>query len=195
MQMDKSEILTSYKLAKEKGKQLQILAELNGCNKLEIVKILVEGGFDRRSFNRVLSQKEREAMEAEEKMTEETAVQAEPDPEETTVQEPQSEEYYELCSRTNKTIDELIEKNQNLVKLNDELIEENRRLRSNYSEINKELKELRDTVTERCSQCTESAISELTVTQMKTEKLQIKLKAAEERIQKLEKAIVKMVVE
>lgn len=65
--MDKSEIVTNYKLAKEKGKQLQILADLNQCSKLAIVKILIEGGFDPRAFSKILSKKEREVMEKEEK--------------------------------------------------------------------------------------------------------------------------------
>ena len=183
MQMDKTEIVTSYKLAKEKGKQLQILADLNGCNKLAIVRILIEGGFDPRAFAKVLSKKEREAMEAEEKKNlEEKAEQAEAKPEETAVQESQSEEYYEV-------IDRLKDKNKYLFELNAELIEKNTELRTRLEQMEK------SEYHERCSQCTESVVAELADVQLKNEKLRRRLHEAEERIQKLEKAIIKMVIE
>ena len=191
MQMDKSEILTSYKLAKEKGKQLQILAELNGCNKLAIVRILIEGGFDPRGFNKVLSKKEREQMEAEEKKNiEEKAVQAEPDPE-----EKRSVIREALETEKIRTIEELRERNKNLVGLNDELIEENRKLRNENYELKKENEEIKAYWQNRCSQCTEESVSELATVQLRAEKLHIKLQEAEERIHKLEQGIIKMVIE
>ena len=191
MQMDKSEILTSYKLAKKKGKQLQILAELNGCNKLAIVRILIEGGFDPRGFNEVLSKKEREAMEAEEKKNiEEKAVQAEPDPEEKHSVIREALEVEKI-----RTIEELRERNKNLVGLNDELIEENRKLRDKNYELKKENEEIKAYWQNRCSQCTEESVSELATVQLRAEKLHIKLQEAEERIHKLEQGIIKMVIE
>lgn len=191
MQMDKSEILTSYKLAKEKGKQLQILAELNGCNKLAIVRILIEGGFDPRGFNKVLSKKEREQMEAEEKKNiEEKAVQAEPDPEEKRSVIREALEVEKI-----RTIEELRERNKNLVGLNDELIEENRKLRDKNYELKKENEEIKAYWQNRCSQCTEESVSELATVQLRAEKLHIKLQEAEERIHKLEQGIIKMVIE
>lgn len=42
--MDKGEICRDYNAAKDKKRQIQILAELNACSKEEIMKILQEGG-------------------------------------------------------------------------------------------------------------------------------------------------------
>ncbi|MBQ9428594.1 MAG: hypothetical protein IJU41_03505 [Clostridia bacterium] len=43
--MTNSEICASYRDAKFKKKQVEILAELNDCGKKEIIKILSDGGF------------------------------------------------------------------------------------------------------------------------------------------------------
>lgn len=195
MQMDKTEIVTNYKLAKEKGKQLQILADLNGCNKLTIVKILIEGGFDPRAFSKVLSKKEREAMEAEEKKNlEEKAVQAETEPEESATQEPEIKKIAIAEIKPYDIVDDLKERNKNLVGLNDELIEENRKLRDKNYELKKENEEIKAYWQNKCDQCPEDAVSVLTAEQMKNEKLHIKLQEAEERIHKLEQGIIKMVI-
>lgn len=42
--MDKVEIVSSYRQAKQKAKQIGILAELNACSKDEIKEILMEAG-------------------------------------------------------------------------------------------------------------------------------------------------------
>lgn len=192
MQMDKTEIVTNYKLAKEKGKQLQILADLNGCNKLTIVKILIEGGFDPRAFSKVLSKKEREAMEAEEKKNlEEKAVQAETEPEESATQEPEIKKIAIAEIKPYDIVDDLKERNKNLVGL----IEENRKLRDKNYELKKENEEIKAYWQNRCSQCTEESVSELATVQLRAEKLHIKLQEAEERIHKLEQGIIKMVIE
>lgn len=55
MDMTPDEIVVSYRQAKEKGKQLNILADLNVCSVDDIVKVLVEhGGYqlERRSRSR-----------------------------------------------------------------------------------------------------------------------------------------------
>lgn len=44
MHMTNGEIVRSYREAKEKKKQIEILAELNACTTADIKKILVEGG-------------------------------------------------------------------------------------------------------------------------------------------------------
>lgn len=44
MDMTPDEIVVSYRQAKEKGKQLNILADLNVCSVDDIVKVLVEHG-------------------------------------------------------------------------------------------------------------------------------------------------------
>ena len=44
MEMKPDEIVVRYRQAKEKGKQLNILAELNACSVDDIVKVLVEHG-------------------------------------------------------------------------------------------------------------------------------------------------------
>lgn len=46
MQMTENEIVKSYKEAKEKGKQIGILADLNGCQRQEITAILRNNGVD-----------------------------------------------------------------------------------------------------------------------------------------------------
>lgn len=50
--MFKNEIIVSYKNAKNKKKQVKILAELNDCSQEEIIKILREGGVDQRELPR-----------------------------------------------------------------------------------------------------------------------------------------------
>ena len=42
--MTAREICYSYRRAKHKAQQIQILAELNGVDSLEIIKVLVHGG-------------------------------------------------------------------------------------------------------------------------------------------------------
>ncbi len=42
--MTAREICYSYRSAKHKAQQIQILAELNGVDSLEIIKVLVHGG-------------------------------------------------------------------------------------------------------------------------------------------------------
>ena len=151
--------------------------------KLAIVRILIEGGFDPRGFNKVLSKKEREQMEAEEKKNiEEKAVQAEPDPEESTVHEPEIKKNAIAEIKLYDIVDDLKERNKNLVGLNDELIEENRKLRDKNYELKKENEEIKAYWQNRCSQCTEGAVSELATVQLRAEKLHIKLQEAEERI-------------
>lgn len=59
MQMSNEEIVRNYREAKDKAKQLGILAELNACDKQKIKDILTEGGIDYRSFPR--SRKEKAA--------------------------------------------------------------------------------------------------------------------------------------
>jgi len=50
--MDKGEIVREYRAAKDKKKELGVLADLNECSKAEIAEILVEGGekVDKRWF-------------------------------------------------------------------------------------------------------------------------------------------------
>ena len=68
MLMSNEEILKSYKEAKHRMKQVEILADLNACPKKMIIDILVEQGIDRRAFARVNDvkriKKEVEAYEA-----------------------------------------------------------------------------------------------------------------------------------
>lgn len=129
-------------------------------------------------------------MEAEEKKNiEEKAVQAETDPEEKHSVIREALEAEEI-----RTIEELRERNKNLVGLNDELIEENRKLRNENYELKKENEEIKAYWQNKCSQCTEEAVSELAAVQLRAEKLSIKLQEAEERIHKLEQGIIKMVI-
>lgn len=52
MQMSNEEIVKSYKEAKNKAKQLGILAELNACDKQKIKEILTGSGMDYRRLPR-----------------------------------------------------------------------------------------------------------------------------------------------
>lgn len=53
LDMSDSEIVVRYNQAKEKGKQVKILAELNDCSVERIIDILVANGVDTRKFNRL----------------------------------------------------------------------------------------------------------------------------------------------
>lgn len=57
MQMSNEEIVRNYREAKDKAKQLGILAELNACDEQKIKDILTEGGIDYRSFPRSRKEK------------------------------------------------------------------------------------------------------------------------------------------
>lgn len=59
MQMSNEEIVRSYREAKDKAKQLEILSELNACDRQKIKDILAEGGIDHRQLPR--SRKEKAA--------------------------------------------------------------------------------------------------------------------------------------
>ena len=52
MQMTNEEIVRSYKEAKHKGHQIEVLADLNVCPKELIIDILVEGGISKTAFSR-----------------------------------------------------------------------------------------------------------------------------------------------
>jgi hypothetical protein len=50
MQMSDGEILTSYRQAKDKSKQVQILADLNDCTIADIIRILIARGISPKAF-------------------------------------------------------------------------------------------------------------------------------------------------
>lgn len=52
MEMTNGEIITSYRQAKDKKKQIEVLADLNMCSKDEIVEILKEQGVPHRELPR-----------------------------------------------------------------------------------------------------------------------------------------------
>lgn len=70
MEMSKGEITTSYRQAKDKKKQIEVLSELNMCSKEEIVEILKEQGIPHRELprnrggNTVPEQKKAEPVKA-----------------------------------------------------------------------------------------------------------------------------------
>lgn len=53
MQMKNDEIIMRYRQARNKGDQVQILAELNDCPVERIIGILTSAGIDSRNFNRL----------------------------------------------------------------------------------------------------------------------------------------------
>ena len=67
MQMSNDEIVRNYREAKDKAKQLGILAELNACDEQKIKDILTEGGIDYRSFPRNKREKKATEPEADDK--------------------------------------------------------------------------------------------------------------------------------
>lgn len=52
MDMTAAEILKNYREAKDKKKQVSILADLNVCTVGEIINILIAGGIDKRELPR-----------------------------------------------------------------------------------------------------------------------------------------------
>lgn len=81
MQMGNEEIVRNYMQAKDKAKQLGILAELNACDVQKIKDILTEGGVDYRSFPRSRREKKTAAPAAGAKQAGEkkAAVQKKPE--------------------------------------------------------------------------------------------------------------------
>ncbi len=82
--MSNDEIVVRYKQAKNKGNQVQVLAELNDCPIERIIGILVASGEDNRCFNHLrskLKKQEEKAAKKFEKLREEhqeqLAIQAE----------------------------------------------------------------------------------------------------------------------
>lgn len=64
MQMSNEEIVRSYREAKNKAKQLEILAELNACDTQKIKDILIGSGMDHRRLPR--GEREKTAVQTEE---------------------------------------------------------------------------------------------------------------------------------
>lgn len=60
--MSNEEIVVRYRQAKNKGEQVQILAELNACPVERIIGILVANGEDNRSFNHLRSKLKKKEM-------------------------------------------------------------------------------------------------------------------------------------
>lgn len=82
--MSNDEIVVRYRQAKNKGDQVQILAELNACPVERIIGILTANGIDNRNFNilrhKLKKQEEKAAKKAEkmrEEYQEQLAIQAE----------------------------------------------------------------------------------------------------------------------
>lgn len=52
MEMSPEEIVRDYRTAKNKGKQVTILAELNGCTREDIIAVLSAGGINPKELPR-----------------------------------------------------------------------------------------------------------------------------------------------
>ena len=65
--MTNEEICVRYRQAKDKGDQVQILAELNACQVERIIGILVANGVDNRNFNGLRHKLKLEGAKAEKK--------------------------------------------------------------------------------------------------------------------------------
>lgn len=76
--MGEWEICYNYRSAKHKERQIQILADLNGVNTLEIIKILVRGGesLPKRTLNRLFAQLDKLEVQIMEKEREYMAIAA-----------------------------------------------------------------------------------------------------------------------
>lgn len=207
MSMDKSEIITNYKLAKEKRKQLQILADLNQCSKLAIVKILIEGGFDPRAFSKVLSKKEREVMEKEEKAN------AEENKDKLKADNirllNENEKLWQENQEAKKAIDVLKSDKDELKlyieRLNKRIYEleaDNKDLEVRINDAKQDAEELRNQGAMPCEACANDAINDLTNAKQEIDRLNDDLDTAtkmylEERKKrkKLKKALLKAVME
>ena len=60
--MTNEEITVRYRQAKDKGKQVKILAELNNCPVERIIGILTANGVDNRCFNHLRSKLKKKEM-------------------------------------------------------------------------------------------------------------------------------------
>lgn len=128
MEMTKDEIVGRYRQSKEKMKQVSILAQLNNCKAIEIVDVLVEAGFDRRNFNRITKKyKKTENKQEEKKMSEEYIKITESPIEDGRVKELSvtienlKKEMDNLKKDSDKAIEALHDKNNELRKENAEL--------------------------------------------------------------------------
>ncbi len=76
--MGEWEICYSYRSAKHKARQIQILADLNGVNTLEIIKILVHGGerLPESTLNKLFAQLDKLEAQIREKEREYMAIAA-----------------------------------------------------------------------------------------------------------------------
>ena len=72
--MTNGEIVADYKQAKDKKKQIAILADLNGCKEEDIREILKNGGIDGRSLPRQGEKKKKEDAPAQESAAPEAGV-------------------------------------------------------------------------------------------------------------------------
>ena len=68
--MSNEEIVVRYRQAKNKGEQVQILAELNNCPVEQIIGILTAAGIDHRCFSGLRRKMNKEAVSAAEKVVE-----------------------------------------------------------------------------------------------------------------------------
>lgn len=74
--MEEWEICYNYRSAKHKERQIQILADLNGVNTFEIIKILVHGGESppERTWNKLFAQLDKLEAQIREKEREYMAI-------------------------------------------------------------------------------------------------------------------------
>lgn len=72
MEMTKEEIIRDYRQARYKGKQVGILADLNGCRKSGIVAILREGGVPVKALLRNRAKPSQEGKKTAQERTEPT---------------------------------------------------------------------------------------------------------------------------
>lgn len=72
MEMTKEEIIRDYRQARYKGKQVGILADLNGCRKSEIVAILRERGVPVKALPRNRAKPSQEGKKTAQERTEPT---------------------------------------------------------------------------------------------------------------------------
>lgn len=115
MQMKNDEIVMRYRQAKNKGDQVQILAELNNCPVERIIGILTTAGIDNRCFNKLRAKLEKYEQPAEEPESIEPPKSSEPAEDAADKQQPK-ESYYceELFEPIRKEVAALMDKRRSI---------------------------------------------------------------------------------
>ena len=102
MDMTNEEIVIAYRDSKNKKEQINILAERNLCDPAKIIDVLVEGGYDRRSFNAFKFEKQNGRSEKFESKVQEMIEESKQKKESADPETPATNKYAELQAECEK---------------------------------------------------------------------------------------------